>query len=86
MLNIEPEHPIYRPLWVRISLVAVLIGWAALEFYHQSPFWGVIAGGVGLFAAYELFWRYPEHRARADAKAAQAEAEKAAAGQPGDDA
>lgn len=78
MLNIEPEHPIYRPLWVRVLLVAVLIGWSALEFYSQAPFWGVIAGGVGLFAAYELMWRYPEHRARADAKIAQAEAEKAA--------
>lgn len=79
MLNIEPEHPIYRPLWVRLLIVFVLIGWSAMELTHDAPFWGVIAGGVGLFAAYELFWRYPEHRARADAKAAAAEAEKAKA-------
>ncbi len=78
LLNIEPEHPIYRPLWVRLLIVGLLAGWSALELTKGSPFWGMIAGGVGLFAAWELLWRYPEHRANADAKAA-AEAEAAAA-------
>lgn len=77
MLNIEPEHPIYRPLWVRVLLLLVLAGWAAVEFLHDSPFWGTIAGGLALFVLYELFWRYPMHRARADAMAAaRAEAER----------
>jgi type VI protein secretion system component VasK len=78
MLNIEPEHPIYRPLWVRVLIVGILAVWSVLEFTHGSPFWGTIAGWVGLFAAFELFWRYPEHRARADAREAQkAEAARA---------
>ncbi|MCD2173927.1 hypothetical protein [Rhizobium sp. C4] len=80
MLNIEPEHPIYRPLWVRLLIVGILAVWSVLELVKGSPFWGTIAGGVGLFAAYELFWRFPEHRAKADAKAAaKAEADAARA-------
>lgn len=80
ILNIEPEHPIYRPLWVRLLIVGLLAGWSILELTKGSPFWGIIAGGVGLFAAYELLWRYPEHRANADAKAAaKAEADAARA-------
>lgn len=76
ILNIEPEHPIYRPLRVRLLIVGLLAGWSVLELTKGSPFWGTIAGGVGLFAAWELLWRYPEHRANADAKAAaKAEAE-----------
>ena len=80
ILNIEPEHPIYRPLWVRLLIVCSLAVWSVVELTHGSPFWGTIAGGVGLFAAYELFWRYSEHRASADAKAAaKAEADAARA-------
>lgn len=79
LLNIEPEHPIYRPLWVRVLLLLVVAGWAAVEFTHDSPFWGTIAAGLALFILYELFWRYPMHRARADAAAAaKTEAERAA--------
>lgn len=78
ILNIEPEHPIYRPLWVRLLIIGLLAGWSVLEFTKGSPFWGTIAGGVGLFAAWELLWRYSEHRASADAKAAaKAEADAA---------
>lgn len=80
ILNIEPEHPIYRPLWVRLLIVGGLAVWAVVEFMHQSPFWGTIVAGLGLFAAFELLWRYPEHRANADAKAAaKAEADAARA-------
>ncbi len=80
LLNIEPEHPIYRPLWVRLLIVGILVCVSVLELTRGSPFWGTIAGGVGLFAAWELIWRYPEHRANADAKAAaKAEAEAARA-------
>jgi hypothetical protein len=77
MLNIEPEHPIYRPLWVRVLLLLVLAGWAAAELTRGSPFWGTIAAGLALFVIYELFWRFPMHRANA---AAKADAKKASEG------
>ncbi len=65
---------------MRVLIVGLLAGWSILELTKGSPFWGTLAGGVGLFAAYELFWRYPEHRANADAKAAaKAEADAARA-------
>jgi hypothetical protein len=66
ILNINPEHPFYRPLWVRIALVAVLAGWALLEFSHRSFFWGTIAAGLCLYVIYELLWRYHLHQPKPD--------------------
>lgn len=55
MALIDPDHPFYRSLWVRIVIVAVCLGWAILEFSMGSPFWGVLFGGAGLFAGYVFF-------------------------------
>ena len=65
VLNLQPEHPFYRPLWVRILLVGITAVWAAVEFYNKAPFWGVIFGGVSVYLAYELLWRYDKHRDKA---------------------
>ena len=29
---IDTDHPMLRPLWVRILLVAICLGWAVFEF------------------------------------------------------
>lgn len=68
LLNINPEHPFYRPLWVRIMLVGVIAAWGLMEFTHHAYFWGTIAVGLDLFVIYELFWRYEAHRKAADEK------------------
>ncbi len=49
------DHPAFRPLWLRIVLVAVCLGWAAVEFASGAPFWGVLFGGMGLYAAWRFF-------------------------------
>lgn len=54
MQLIDPNHPTYRPLWVRLLIVAVCFGWAAVEIFTGDPFWAVLAGAAGAYAAYML--------------------------------
>jgi hypothetical protein len=58
MQLIDPQHPAYRPLWARILIVAVCFGWALVEIITGDPFWAVLSGGAGVYAAYMLFWTY----------------------------
>ncbi|KRB50726.1 hypothetical protein ASE04_12410 [Rhizobium sp. Root708] len=58
MQLIDPQHPAYRPLWARILIVAVCLGWAVVEIVTGDPFWAVLAGGAGVYAAYMLLWSY----------------------------
>lgn len=48
MQLIDPNHPAYRRLWVRIAIVAVCFAWATVEFVTGDPFWGVISGAPAL--------------------------------------
>ncbi|AHF85145.1 membrane protein [Rhizobium leguminosarum bv. trifolii WSM1689] len=58
MQLIDPNHPAYRRLWVRVAIVAVCFGWAVVEFVTGDPFWGVLAGGAGAYSFYILFWTF----------------------------
>jgi hypothetical protein len=58
MQLIDPNHPTYRPLWVRLLIVGASLGWAIVEFTTGDPFWGVLSGGVGAYAFYMLFWTF----------------------------
>jgi hypothetical protein len=52
---LDTDHPMFRPLWVRVLIVALCLGWAAFEFVDGSPFWGVLFGGLGVYAAWGFF-------------------------------
>ncbi|MBK8456093.1 MAG: hypothetical protein IPL47_02460 [Phyllobacteriaceae bacterium] len=58
MILIDPTHPFYRPLWVRIAIVAVCFAWAAVEIAIGAPFWGVLFGGAGLYAVFVFFMHH----------------------------
>ncbi|TCM79241.1 hypothetical protein [Rhizobium sp. BK068] len=64
MQLIDPQHPAYRPLWVRILIVAVCFGWALVEIITGDPFWAVLSGGAGVYAVYMLFWTYKPQSAQ----------------------
>lgn len=53
------HHPFYRPLWIRVLIVAFCLGWAALEFAAGAPSWGVLFGGIGLWAGWRFFLAAP---------------------------
>lgn len=55
MKFIDARHPFFRPLWRRVAVVAVCLGWALFEFASGAPFWGILFGALGLWAVYEFF-------------------------------
>ena len=46
-----------RPLYRRILVLAVCIGWVIFEVFQQQPFWLAIAVAATTFAVYEFFLR-----------------------------
>ncbi|MCF3638884.1 hypothetical protein LXM94_02735 [Rhizobium sp. TRM95111] len=58
MKFIDPDHPFYRPLWVRLLLVGFCAGWTALEFYNGEQTWGTIFLVVSAYAFAQLVLFY----------------------------
>jgi hypothetical protein len=70
MQLIDPNHSAYRHLWVRILIVVVCLGWAVVEFTTGDPFWGMLAGGAGVYSFYMLIWAFNPKPPEAAAPAA----------------
>jgi hypothetical protein len=49
------QVPFFAPLWRRVALVAVCLGWALLELAWGGPFWALIFAALGLYAAWQFF-------------------------------
>lgn len=45
----------FRPLWRRIAVVVICLGWATLEFVAGALFWGALFAGIGVYAIWQLF-------------------------------
>lgn len=61
------NDPFFRPLWLRIVIVAFAAGWAVFEFVAGSPFWGVIFAAMAAFAFRGFFMTFaPRNRDRED--------------------
>lgn len=58
MQLIDPSHPLYKPLWVRILIVAVCFGWAGVETLGGQPFWAMISGALGAYSAWMLLLNF----------------------------
>lgn len=56
---LDTDHPMFRPLWVRVLVVALCLGWALFELIDGSPFWGVLFGALGVYAAWSFFLAPP---------------------------
>lgn len=54
------DAPVFRPVLVRLILVALPLLWAAYEFATGSVFWGVLFGGVGGYLFHRLFLAWPD--------------------------
>lgn len=70
MQLIDPNHPVYRPLWVRLLVVGVCLGWAAIEAVTGAPFWAVIVGALGIYAAWILLLTFNPQAPEANVAAA----------------
>jgi hypothetical protein len=51
MKFIDPDHPFYRPLWVRLLIVVFCSAWTAVEFWNGANTWGMIFLAVSAYTA-----------------------------------
>lgn len=58
------SHPFFRPLWLRVLIVAVAIGWALFEAMTGRPGWAILFGAVGAVALWGLLLNYDPERSR----------------------
>ncbi|WP_424931241.1 hypothetical protein [Amaricoccus macauensis] len=59
MKIVDASHPFFKPLWRRIAVVAVTLGWAVVEFVSGGPIWGFIFAAIGAWCAWEFFVSAP---------------------------
>ena len=55
------SHPFFNPLWRRVVIVVLCLGWALFEFATGAPFWGMLFGAVGLWCAWSFFVKFTPH-------------------------
>jgi hypothetical protein len=51
---IDPTDPFFAPLWRRVVIVGLCLGWALVEVLNGSPGWALMFGAVGAYAAFKL--------------------------------
>jgi hypothetical protein len=54
----DNQNPFFRPLWLRVLLVAICFGWAAFELYAGSQTWALITAAIGAYAVWSFFITY----------------------------
>ncbi|RVI95681.1 hypothetical protein CN186_08770 [Sinorhizobium medicae] len=55
---IDPDHPFYRPLWIRLLIIVFCAVWTAVEFYGGKTMWGTIFLVVTAYAGATLLVFY----------------------------
>ena len=53
---LDTEHPMFRPLWVRVLIVVFAGGWAVVEFLRGAPVWGLIFAAFAAYGAWAFFF------------------------------
>ena len=49
------RHPFFRPLWSRVLLTGLCLGWALFELSNAQVFWALLFGGAGGYLFYQFF-------------------------------
>jgi len=49
------NNPFFKPLPLRVAVVAVCALWGVFEFVSGAPFWGVVFVGMAAIAFHGLF-------------------------------
>ena len=56
----DRDHPFLRPLWRRVTLVAVCIVWAVLEYLNGAHGWAALAVGMAALGTWQFLIAYPQ--------------------------
>jgi hypothetical protein len=57
---LDANHPMFRPLWVRLLTALLPLGWAGLELSWGNPGWAMLFGAAGGYAFWELVVKGPD--------------------------
>ena len=52
---LDVQSPVLRPLWLRVVIVALCLGWALFELSGGAVFWSILFGAAGLYLGYQFF-------------------------------
>ncbi|WP_136441012.1 hypothetical protein [Pacificoceanicola onchidii] len=55
MKLLDVQHPFFRPLWRRIVIVVVALGWALIELALGNGLWALVFGAIGVYCAHQFF-------------------------------
>ena len=58
MQLIDPAHPFYKPLWVRLLIVGSCTFWALFEAVRGDPFFMIIMGALAIYSGRVLLLNY----------------------------
>ncbi|QQA41294.1 DUF3329 domain-containing protein [Pelagovum pacificum] len=64
---LDTNDPFYRPLWIRVAIVAVTFCWAVIETIGGNVLFAMLSGAICLYAGWRLFITYdPDAAGRTD--------------------
>lgn len=58
MRLLDTGHDFFRPLWVRLAIVAVAFAWALFEASLGETVWALVFGGIASYCAWALLIGY----------------------------
>lgn len=56
MQRFELQIDFFLPVWRRVVLIGICLGAAVFEFILGTPVWGLVFGGMGAYALWQLFF------------------------------
>ena len=62
----DVQLPFFIPLWRRIVLVVLCLGWALVEWRGDNQLWAVLFGTLGVYCAHQFFFAFDPKGAPTD--------------------
>lgn len=56
---LDPDHPMFRRVWVRWVTTLAPLAWGAFELYLGNPFWAILFAAAGAYAGWVLIVKGP---------------------------
>lgn len=54
----EVRHPVFRPLWRRILVTGLCLGWAIFEWSKGDQLWAIGFGASGVYLFIQFFLNF----------------------------
>jgi hypothetical protein len=65
---LDVQTPFFHPLWRRVLVTAICLGWAVIEIASGAVFWAVLFGAAGIHLAWQFFFVFELPSAKRDEK------------------